>query len=59
MLTPSYFDIEDYDNFLSSQTRGTKKKRQLGHEEFDLPEKKPDFLGLVNEGTTCYMNSLI
>ena len=24
-----------------------------------MPENKPDFMGLVNEGTTCYMNSLL
>jgi uncharacterized short protein YbdD (DUF466 family) len=39
VLTPVCFDIADYDNFLSSQTKANKNKRYLGNEEFDLPEK--------------------
>lgn len=52
-FTPLAFVESEYNAFL------IERKKKQAQEEYDVPETKPEYVGLVNEGTTCYMNSLI
>ena len=61
LLTPRTFIQQDYEEFIENQKKRGKNlliPRNNFH-ELELGDESTSYVGLVNEGTTCYINSML